>query len=203
MDNTILRSRIDFGYMEQNVYEFLLKKQVIPNDIPLNEFTSSTIIELARLSPNFSSEVENDVWGIVKELEKKGMENADLDSGVMDLLKQLHDCCHLTVLTNNSQVAALKALKATKIEHYFDHIIGREQVSSKPSPSGMNYIISLYPHLTKGDWLTVGDAWIDGKAAMDAGIKFIAYQANQLEFERRGIYPICYINEIKEILDYL
>ncbi|WP_177246016.1 HAD family hydrolase [Paenibacillus sp. BC26] len=204
MDNTILRSRIDFKQIKNEVYTLLVRAGIIEADLPLHDFTASTLIEHARLSAKFTGETEQAVWTVVSELEQAGMKDAGLEPGVVELLKQLQQDFHLTILTNNSYTAAIQALRTTGIEMYFDHVIGREQaVTMKPSPQGILHILERYPHLSKEDWLSVGDAWIDGKAAMEAGIRFIAYQANQPELERRGIVPLGHIDELHQLLHYL
>ncbi|SDX61751.1 HAD family hydrolase [Paenibacillus sp. CF384] len=204
MDNTILRSRIDFKQMKNEVHSLLVREGIIEANLPLHEFTASTLIEQARLSAKFTGEAEQAVWSVVTESERAGMQDAGLEPGVVELLKQLQNDFHLTILTNNAYAAAIHALRSTGIEMYFEHVIGREQaVSMKPSPAGIHQILGHYPHLSKEDWLSVGDAWIDGKAAMEAGVRFIAYQGNQTEMERRGVVPIAHIDELQQLLRYL
>lgn len=203
MDNTILRSRIDFKRMKHEVFSYLAGHRIVSDRIDLDAFTSSTLIELARTSPRFTVQAEQDVWAIVTELEREGMDDAGLEPGVERVLEQLRPTCHLTILTNNAKEAALQALRTTGIEPYFDHIIGREQAGLKPSPAGVQWIVRSYPHLSREDWLSVGDAWIDGKAAMDAGVRFIAYQANRSELERRGVVPDGYIEAIADMIHYI
>ncbi|CAG7618283.1 HAD family hydrolase [Paenibacillus allorhizosphaerae] len=203
MDNTILRSNIDFKRMKLQVHAYLVGHHIVSESIALDEFTSSTLIELARSSPRFTAQAEQAVWDIVTELEREGMNDAGLEPGVEEVLEQLRPACHLTILTNNAKDAAVRALRTTGIEHYFEHIVGREQAGLKPSPAGVQWIVNSYPHVSKQHWLAIGDAWIDGKSAIDAGVRFIAYQANRSELERRGVVPTAYIESMADVIQYI
>lgn len=204
MDNTLLRSRIDFAAMKQALLRFLVRQEVLAADLEAGDLTVAQVVEQARRSPRLSPAVEEAMWAIVVQHETEGMRGAGLEPGVHEVLSHCRGRYHLVVLTNNAQQAAELALRETGIVRYFDHVVGREQVRAlKPSPAGVLHILGLYPDVEASGWLAVGDAWIDGKAAQDAGVPFVAYQANAAEMERRGVKPVGYIRHLSELFAFL
>lgn len=203
MDNTLLRSNIDFPRLKREVFAFLVERRIFAEDFPLGDHTIATLIEAARAA-NLSADLEAAVWDIVACGEREGMAGAQLEPYVPEMLHVLQGNVHMTVLTNNALPAALDALDRTGVRTYFDHIAGREQMSAlKPSPSGLFHLLSFYPDLRREEWLAVGDAWIDGKAAQQAGVSFLAYNARMDELERRRVPVIGHIRSMRELADYI
>jgi phosphoglycolate phosphatase len=203
MDNTLLLSNIDFYAMKHDIYDYLISINVLTKAFPVEEHTSSTMIEYAK-QIGISDEFHNSIMSIVVKHEIIGMDGAGLELGVRELLGTLNMKFILVVVTNNSLTAALKALEITKIIDYFDLIVGREQMSSlKPSPSGFFYALDQFKHIPSSEWISIGDSWIDGKASMDAGIPFISYCTSKEEMIKKGVRPVGQINNITELLDFL
>ncbi|MBP1155104.1 MULTISPECIES: HAD family phosphatase [unclassified Paenibacillus] len=203
MDNTLLQSKIDFAAMKLDVYDFLGRFKLLPHDFPVQEHTTSTMIECAKKS-GMTSETYEAAMKITEKHELKGMEGAGLEPGVMDLIESLHTKYILVIVTNNSRTAALKALEKTEVRKYFDFIIGREQMTSlKPSPSGYLVAKSQFKHILSDEWIAIGDSWIDGRASIDAGIPFICYKTSCEEMLNKGVNPIGRVNNIIEMLDFI
>ncbi|PYI54628.1 HAD family hydrolase [Paenibacillus flagellatus] len=204
MDNTLLRSAIDFPRIKHDVFVMLTNTGLLPAEFPVREHTIATLIETARRTDGMSAELEAAVWDIVVRGEREGMAGAGLEPYVPETLERLHGTMPLTVLTNNAQDAALDALERTGIIRYFDHVACREQMEAlKPSPSGARLLLARYPAIPAASWLSVGDSWIDGKAAGEAGVPFLAYRADPGELERRGVAPIGHIRSMRELFGYL
>ncbi|MED0677741.1 HAD family hydrolase [Aneurinibacillus thermoaerophilus] len=204
MDNTLLQSRIDFTGMKQAIFRLLTEYELCAYDFEWKEFTASQLIEMARQSGRLRPEVEALIWEAVTEFEKRGMYGANLEPYVPEVLEYLSHECHLVVLTNNAQEAAQEALHNTGIAHYFDYIVGREQMTVlKPSPSGIHYILRYYPDVPSERWMLVGDSWIDGKAAQDSNIRFAAYKGNIKEMEKWKVHPVLHINDMRELIQSL
>ncbi|ALS22817.1 MULTISPECIES: HAD family hydrolase [Paenibacillus] len=203
MDNTLLQSNIDFPAMKHDVYRFLVRHKVIPAEFPVQEHTTSTLIEHAK-NTGMTDEMYETIIKITEKHELKGMEGAGLEPGVRELLEALYKNYVLVIVTNNSVTAARKALEITQIIAYFDLIIGREHMTSlKPSPSGFHYAKKQFEHISSDEWVAVGDSWIDGKASNDAGIAFISYGTTMEEMIKRGVKPIGQVNNIIEILSFI
>jgi phosphoglycolate phosphatase len=203
MDNTLIQSNIDFARMKQEVYRYLTDYEVLPSNLDLHRQTTSTLIEMATETKGMTNERLQDVWDIAKRFEQHGMQNAMLEPGVMECLIELHRTYHIVVLTNNSVDAANTALAQNKIYQYFKMIVGREQVTSlKPAPDGFLYILECYPDITPQEWISVGDAWIDGKASAEAGVDFIAYRSDAGKMKQFGVFPKGVISHIGELIQY-
>lgn len=203
MDNTLLQSRIDFSALKLEVHRFLAEQGVIGASVSAENHTCSTLIELG-LASGMTPAQEERMWRIAEKHELAGMEGAGLEEGACELLERLQERFVVTVLTNNSQAAAQKALRETGVWNRFDLVVGRERAGAlKPSAQGVRSILQAYPHIPSAGWISVGDAWIDGKAAQDAGVAFISY-GGELEFMRgKGVFPVCRIDRLLELSDIL
>lgn len=204
MDNTLLKSNINFPRIKQDVFLLLTEAGIVPAHFPLHEHTIATFIEAAKLMSGYTPAIDAAVWETVVQGEREGMAGAELELYVPELLKRLQGQMHLTVLTNNAYGAAIDVLERTGIASFFEHVAGREQMAAlKPSPSGVAHILSQYPHIQPEQWLSVGDSWIDAKAAHDGGIAFLAYNARIEELQCRQIPMIGHIRSMYELVDYL
>lgn len=204
MDNTVLRSKIDFDAIKYELFNFLITEGILESSFPIKLHTSSTIIELVQRSTDWCNETKEVIWDICERFEEIGMREAVLEDGAKELIEQLYEKYHLVILTNNSQFAAKTALEKTEIYQYFQHVVGREQMEYlKPSPSGVLYILNQYRKIRPENWLSIGDAWVDGKASLDVGVNFLAYQANVKKMEENQVVPIGYISHLNEVIHYL
>jgi phosphoglycolate phosphatase len=203
MDNTLLQSSIDFVAMKQDITTFLGSIGALPPNYVASDHTSATLIEHAKHN-GLAPEHEITVWEIASKHEMLGMVDVGLEPQVDTLLRSLHPNYVLVIVTNNSLVAAQRALESTGIMRYFDLVVGRELVSAiKPSPAPFHYVLDHFPHIASSAWLSVGDAWIDGVASREAGVRFISYQTNLEQMEARGVKAIGQIEVITELMKYL
>lgn len=204
MDNTILRSNIDFAAMKRETFHFLTSHQLVPEDINLDQHTTSMLIEKAASNEKMTDQLNHQIWDIVKKHEVAGMTDAGLEPGVVELLDELRDRYLLAIVTNNSVDAAEKALRDNKVRDAFDAVVGREMMKSlKPAPDGFYYILHKYEEIFADEWICVGDLWIDGKASIAAGISFVSCQGDHEMMTRMGVEPAAEINDIRELLDVL
>ncbi|NMO97024.1 HAD family hydrolase [Paenibacillus lemnae] len=205
MDNTLLKSSIDFDSMKRETYRFCIDQGLLPAGMELEQHTTSTFIEQAKRSHRMTAELLKALWDIPKAFEVEGMKDADLEPGVTELLHHLMDRYHLVVVTNNAVEAAEAALKRHDILKVFEHVVGRELVSAlKPSPDAFLHVLQLYEHVSVDDWISVGGSWIDGKASHSAGIRFVSYQADLVKMNAMGVIPdgtIQHISELKLLLE--
>lgn len=201
MDNTLLKSTIDFPKMKKTVFDLLVGFHLCEQALDWQSKTASQLIEMGRQSGKMTAQMEQQIWDEVGAIEKEGMHGAVLEENVEEVLSQLARHYHLVILTNNAYVAAQEALQETGIDGYFDEIFAREQMSVlKPSPSGIFAILGKYPHLRADAWTMVGDSWIDGKAAQEANVDFIAYNGKPMEMERHQVQPVAWIQNCRELL---
>ncbi|MCR2802788.1 HAD family hydrolase [Paenibacillus sp. SCIV0701] len=204
MDNTILKSSIDFQGMKEETYRLLVKRGILPNHLPLAVHTTATIIKTAIETKLMNQQLIDEMWEIPKRFETAGMEFAELEAGVTELLSELQGQYYLAIVTNNSIAAAVAALRGHHIFDYFNIVIGREYMNGmKPSPDGFHAVLDSYEHVPAREWLSVGDAWIDGAASEAAGIPFVAYNADTEKMAQMGVRPIAHIHDIRELRQLL
>ena len=204
MDNTLLQSNIDFGAMKSAIYNDLVQNAVMERDFPVEEHTTATLIEHVRQTGKLTDSLYHAVMDIAAEHELRGMEGAGLEPGSEELLAALHRKFFLAVVTNNSIAAAREALERTGILHLFHLVVGREQMASmKPGPAGFLVVKEALHSVGPDQWLSVGDAWIDGKASADAGIPFISYRTGLDVMHARGVRPIGRIDRLSELIPLL
>jgi len=202
MDNTLLKSNIDFDKMKKAVYDFLLAEDLIQECSTWKDKTASQWIEAGREHPGFRS-IESKVWKLVEEIEAEGMKGAELEPFAPDLLNHLKKQEKMVaILTNNAYSAAREALEELSIFHLFDLVAGREHMETlKPSPSGVHFIMNRWKEIYPHKWVFIGDSWIDGMAAQKAGISFIAYQAEPRHLREKGITPIKHVQNLIQLMD--
>ncbi|MDR7319018.1 HAD-IA family hydrolase [Brevibacillus nitrificans] len=203
MDNTLLKSNINFAEMKRAIYQLLLEHGCCGPELDLQNHTASQLIEIGRQSSLMTQELEEEMWAAVTAVEKDGMHGAVLEEQAREVLDELRDRYQLYILTNNAYAAAQEALEETGISDYFTEIVAREQMTQlKPSPSGVHYILRQQPQWPLGAWAMIGDSWIDGKAAQDAGIRFLSYQGKPGEMEQRGVNPVATVKSLRELLNH-
>ena len=204
MDNTLLKSKIDFTAMKFETFRFLASRELLPQQLDISKHTASTLIEEALKTHLMTEALISEMWEIPTKFESKGMEGAELENGVVEILKELKGRTRMAVVTNNSNIAAEKALKGHDIFAFFDLVVGRENMTSlKPSPAGFQYILDRCSDISAEEWISVGDSWIDGKASSAAGIKFISYQGDIAKMSMMGVNPYASIEDIRELRDFV
>lgn len=204
MDNTILRSTIDFDSMKNDTFNLLTSYHILSPELNLSNHTTSTIIEEAMKSNKMTEEIVREMWEVPKRHELAGMQEADLEPGVIELLNELHANYTMVVVTNNSIEAAETALRRNGILDCFDCVVGREMMGTlKPAPDGFLYVLDQYKHIKAKEWISVGDSWIDGVASTKAGVDFISYQGDVEKLNKMNVVPKGLIQDIREIKKFI
>jgi len=188
MDNTILRSRIDFARMKQKVYAML-------DEYGLPQYKHDTVacsIQLYMESPECEPARAAAMWQAVADIERAGMEGAVLEDNAARALAFLQDYAELAVLTNNTDQNLDYHLGRLGILPYLSCVAGRDTTGSlKPDPGGILYVMQQYPDISSQRTLMIGDAWNDAAAAEKAGIGFVSYNNSRAEdWEKWGIDPL-------------
>jgi phosphoglycolate phosphatase len=146
------------------------------------------IMNLYRQSGQLCPKLEIRIWSRVEEIEYAGLENANIEPGIEQVLEFLSAYAHMVVLTNTNEEAARAGLFKLGLTCWLQHILGRGSAPQlKPAPDGMLALLARYPYLTTLDALAVGDALIDIQAARGAGLRFCAYNGSRAEQWQVGI----------------
>lgn len=206
-DNTLIKSNIDFPTLKITMGR-MVKEHGLDfgpeKEIPL-KYTAGDIIEKASTyDKKIGTTLTKELWRLVEEFERKGMENLEIENGVLDLLEFLKERnIKSCLLTNNSKRPTLEVLKEYKMMDYFSPIVAREDVRRmKPDKEGIDFILSK-EQLNKDEVAFVGDSWVDGKAAQNAGIRFILYREDPLDEKEFGITIWKHVTTMKELKVYI
>lgn len=202
LDNTLIHSRIDFLGIRAALSHWALENGLSNT----NEFQNMPISQIiSRIETDFgpNSKECQQVWEIVEDFEEKGMSEATISSDVIPALKQLRKAGIKTALfTNNSSKSALPAIANFGLGP-FDVVKTRDNVQKmKPSGAGLLEILQILSGNQESTYL-VGDSWVDGLCAQDAGIKFIAFGSEHFaQIEERGIPYYKRVSNMKQLVDF-
>lgn len=187
LDNTLVHSSIDFLGIRKALADWASKKGI--NEV--HEFQKMAISRIiSRIETKFgpNSSASTQVWRIVEGFEEKGMAKATISDDVIPALQKIRDLgIKSAIFTNNSLRSAQPALEKFRLGP-FDVIKARDNVSAmKPSGIGLLEIIRILSGTVEKTYF-VGDSWVDGLCAQDAGIKFIVFGTERFsQIEERGI----------------
>ncbi len=202
LDNTLVQSKIDFRGMAQALEDRLRERlgpAVVPEGLAQNPI--SQIIESAK-SLSTDKALIDELWQIVSLHEAMGMEGLELEPGALSVVETLTRTGHtLAICTNNARPATLKAILPFGDPPPFTPVVTRDEVHAlKPSPEGVQMILKAWQGMDVHEVIMVGDSWLDGKAAADAGVPFVEYQGRPSRFRRE---PVPVWHRIERLSDLL
>lgn len=202
MDNTLLSSNINFEQMTRELTKIVVDYKIEPW-VPITESTTpAEIIEMTKRYERQEkmSGIEKQMWNIIEKCEQEGMVGAELEEGALEVVSSLSKDKTLVIVTNNATKPAISALTRTGIIKYFDYVFGRDRLGAlKPSSDSIKTVLGKYETLP-GDWVMVGDSWIDGKASIACGVPFISYRGDEKMLKEKDVKPIKKILHLKELL---
>lgn len=184
-DNTLVHSRIDFQGIRGALIDLLRRfGQPDVDEEGLRRLSIGQLIEVGEAhDPAYGPEA----WQIVLEYERDGMLAATIEPGAGESLGALRSIgFRLAVLTNNARPATLAALDKFALRDAFELVLTRDEVPMKPDPAG---VLHARAELA-GDGVrtvVVGDSWLDGAAALRAGVPFVAFQPRPGILEGHGV----------------
>lgn len=206
-DNTLVKSHIDFPSMKISMAQHAKKHGLDfgeEKEIP-HKFTAGNIIDKVKEYDNQNrTNLASQLWILVEEFERKGMEDLTIDNDVFSLLETLQDQgIILCLLTNNAKKPTLEVLQLYGMQKYFQIIIAREDVSlMKPDIEGIDLILEKL-HLNPDQAILVGDSWVDGKAANNANVRFVLFRDEKLDQKKYGIEIWKHTNSIIDLLSII
>ena len=95
--------------------------------------------------------------------------------GIIDLLEYLKQNQYpISILSNKAYDMIMYGLELTNIAHYFDVVIGYEQMPQhKPHPAGIEVIKDFYKTSNNDNIYLIGDTLIDINTAINANINSV------------------------------
>jgi len=199
LDNTLLHSTIDFLGTRHRLIDVLMSAGVIsaPREVLIRE----PIPHLVLMGEAAGAALGRTMWEVVAAAEADGIRDAVAVEHASEVLTALRSRGYrLAVLTNNARSGVLPKLGELGLDGYFDVIATRTEVPAlKPSPEGVRYILHRLPAVRLA--YVIGDSWIDGRAAEDAGARFIGFGERRAASLERGVRPWAWITDLRELLD--
>ncbi len=118
-----------------------------------------------------------------------------IEPGLKELLKRLKPQYGLAVATNRSDTIG-KVLESNGLTEFFDIVVSSLDVQKpKPHPEAIYKILDFF-QVSREYCLYVGDSLVDWQTARAAGVRFVAYQNDELETP----WKITGLLEIEELL---
>lgn len=198
LDNTLIHSTIDFMGIRRRLIDLLETHAVASGS--RDKMMRLAIPELVALGTRSNSALGEAMWEVVAAGEAEGLKDARPDVQARPVLEELQRRGYrLAVLTNNAREAVRAKLDEAGLTALFDCLATRTEVAEpKPSPAGIHYVLDRLP--VSRAYL-IGDAWIDGVAAQQAGIPFIGIGAKRDAALERGVTPWAWIADLRELLE--
>ena len=142
--------------------ENLIKSQI---GYPLDDMFVSLGVEIAK--------IEAYVQAYKQHYRKISCAKTRLLPMAREAIQLASENANLGVVTTKTGKYSIELLEFMKIMHYFDVLIGRENVTfPKPNPEPIEKALYQLPKVTSGVWM-VGDTCMDMEAASSANIESI------------------------------
>jgi phosphoglycolate phosphatase len=202
LDNTLVHSRIDFRGLREQLIATLraVGATVEPDEVLARRPIPHLVLIGEEHDRTRGASITAGMWQTILEYESAGMAVATIEDGAGEVLARLRTLGHpLSVLTNNAREATLASLEQFSLRAYFDLVVTRDDVPAlKPAPDGVRHAMDAFADRTRAA-LVIGDSWIDGAAARDAGAAFLAFQPRPNDLESRGIQPAAIAQRLQDL----
>jgi len=202
MDNTLIGSHIDFPAIRRALIALLREAGATDEtDEALMRRALAQLLALgAAHDVAHGTALVPRMWETIEAHETAGLQDALPLDNARDVLEALRARgFRIAVLTNNARAGALDALRAADLLHAVEVLVARGDVRSlKPAGDGVTEAARRLGEVER--LYVIGDSWIDGAAAAEAGAKFIAYRRSAQDLHDRGIRPWCTIAHLAELL---
>ena len=202
MDNTLIGSRIDFPAIRRALIGLLREAGAVrESDDALMRRALADLVALgAAHDVAHGTSLVPRMWETIEAHEAAGLQDAlPLDNAreVLDALRSRG--FRIAVLTNNAHAPATEALRLAGLLESLEVLVARDDVRClKPAGDGVAEAARRLGDVER--LYVVGDSWIDGAAAAEAGARFIAYRRSAEDLRDRGIGPWRMIAHLSELL---
>ena len=202
MDNTLIGSRIDFAALRRSVIGLLRAAGAVRHSeeelMPL-AFAQLIAIGSAHDCAHGTT-LAGRIWEIVEVHEAAGLHDAPPLDAAAEILNALRARgFRIAILTNSGRKGALGALRLAGLIDCAETIVARDDMPAmKPAGDGVGEVVRRLGDVDRV--YVIGDSWIDGAAAAEAGARFIAYRRAIQDFAERGVLPWKSISHLSELL---
>ena len=199
LDHTLVRSPLDLAAMAVDI-RALIEQRCGPLPARPERYRVGELIAWCQAN---APEVEPPVWGVALDHERRALEAATLEPGALQAVVGARRAGFATaVWTNNAREITLAALDRFALTARLDLVVTRDEMARlKPDPAGWDVITRHFGAV--GDAVVVGDSWVDGMAATQAGVPFVAYRATPADLERWGVRPVARLDDLAALPAWL
>jgi len=202
MDNTLIGSHIDFPAIRRALIALLRAAGAVDEmDEALMRRALAQLIALgAAHDLEHGTALVPRMWETIEAHETAGLQDARPLDNAREVLEVLRARgFRIAVLTNNARAGALDALRTANLSHTMEVLVARDDVRSlKPAGDGVTEAARRLGQVER--LYVIGDSWIDGAAAAEAGARFIAYRRPARDLHDRGVRPWRTIAHLAELL---
>ena len=199
LDHTLVNSPLDLAAMALEM-RALIERHCGPlPDRPERYRVGELIRHCAAEAPAMSAPV----WAIALEHERRALDEAWLEPGAVEALTGARAAGFATALwTNNAREVTRIALARFGLLAHLDCVVTRDDMRDlKPDPDGFRVIATHFGG--PRDAVVVGDSWVDGLAAAEAGVPFVAYRAREAELTRWNVTPVARLTDLSALPAWL
>jgi phosphoglycolate phosphatase len=199
LDHTLVSTPLDLAAMALDM-RALLERRCGP--LPARD-ERYRVGELLQWCQRHAPEVEDPLWDIALDHERRAMDVATLETGARQAVEGARAAGFATaVWTNNARDVSAGALERFGLTRVLDLVVTRDDMRAlKPDPDGWRVIAAHFG--PPGDALVVGDSWVDGVAAQAAGVPFVAYRARETDLVRWNITPVASFSDLADLPAWL
>ncbi|HLW58976.1 MAG TPA: HAD family hydrolase [bacterium] len=202
MDNTLIGSRIDFPAIRRSLIAMLRTTGAVDesDEVLMRRALAQLVAIGAAHDRHHGTALARRMWEIIEAHEAEGLRDALPLDGAAEVLGTLRARgFRIAVLTNNGRTGAVDALHASGLGGLAETVIARDDAGAlKPAGDGVWEAVRRLGSVERS--YVIGDSWIDGAAAAEAGARFIAYRRSAEELGDRGIHPWCCVAHLGELL---
>lgn len=202
MDNTLIGSHIDFPAIRRALVAMLREAAAADDtDEALMRRALAQLVALGAVHDvEHGTGLVSRMWETIEAHEAAGLRDAlPLDNARQVLAVLRTRGFRIAVLTNNARAGAIAALRAADLLDSTEVLVARDDVRSlKPAGDGVTEAARRLGGVER--IYVIGDSWIDGAAASEAGGRFIAYRRSAEELLNRGVRPWRTIAHLEELL---
>jgi phosphoglycolate phosphatase len=206
LDDTLIKSKINYEEMKNTIIEFLENAGVTPGLLKKN-MLNFEIISMAKkdlsgkIRQNDIEKIFSKVNDIMNEFEMESLGNTELMDDALSTLGRLKDLgFKVGIVTNGCREYAKGIMEKFRLGKYVDAIVARDDVlNPKPNPEHLLRILEIL-NVPVEEAIFIGDHLIDALCAKRVGIPFILLRNRIGIFRESEKMSYATIDSLREIL---
>ena len=210
LDDTLIRSKIDYKRMKSSIIKFLVgvgvESSLLSEDMLNSELLRVAIKDLRKkgASERAIRNVIEEVNAIMNGFELESLDNVELMEGTLEVLDSLKKHgVKIGIITNGCKNYAVSIVRKFSLDKYVDAIVARDEVSNpKPDPKHLLIMLDVLG-VSAEEAIFVGDHWIDALCARDAGVRFILLKNERWQSKNVNGMRSEIIGDLRNLLNLL